>query len=429
MVNKMTRFIVTFTLLLLAIPAQAALVLLDRVAVIVDEDVIMQSTIDQRFSRIQSALTEDSPPVAVVKQQVIERLIVENLQLQMAEKAGIRISDEELNETLQGIAAQNQMTLEEFRQAVTDEGTSWREMREQIRQGVAISRVQQGAMRQRIQITEQEIMNFLASEVGESVTADEYNIAHILLSFPAQAETDEIQATKERADQIRQSLDEGADFETLAKTWSSSQTALEGGDIGWRKPGQLPGVLAGLPERMAIGEVAGPIKGGTGYHFIKLLRKRGAAAEGQINQSRVRHVLIKPNEIRTVEEAEALARQIRDEVVNAGADFAEVAKLHSDDSGSALSDGDLGWNRAGVFVPRFEEVIQSAELNQVSEVFQTQHGYHFLEVTERRVEDFTDRFKMGQADSYLRRQKFNDELESWLREIRDEAFVEIKVQE
>ena len=434
MMHKTTQLIATSALLLLVllllvvVPAKAALILLDQVAVIVNDDVIMQSVIEQRFYSLRKSLGDEAPPNSVLRARLIEQLIIENLQLQLAENAGVRISDTELNETMQGIAAQNQLTLEEFREVVTDEGTSWQEMREQIRQGVAISQVQQGAMRQRIQITEQEIKNFLASEIGKEITADEYNIAHILLSFPEPAGAEEIRATKDRAEQLRQEILAGGDFASLAKEWSSGQSAAEGGDMGWRKPGKLPSVFGDRVTKMTIGEVAGPIKSGTGYHLIRLLNKRGATAEGQINQSRVRHVLIKPNEIRSDEAAEALAKKLRAEVVDGDTDFAAIAKLHSDDSGSALSDGDLGWNRAGVFVPRFEEVIQISELNQVSEVFKTQHGFHFLEVTERRVEDFTERFKMGQADNYLRRQKFNEELESWLRELRDGAFVEIKIQ-
>ena len=441
MMHKPTPLLATCALLLLlvvvpavvvpavVVPAKAALILLDQVAVIVNDDVIMQSVIEQRFHSLRQSLGDEAPPEKVLRAQLIEQLIVENLQLQLAEKAGIRVSDAELNETMLGIAAQNQLTLEEFQKAVTNEGTSWQEMREQMRQGVSISQVQQGAMRQRIQITEQEIKNFLASETGKEITDDEYNIAHILLSFPPPAGAKEIQATKDRAEQLRQEILAGGDFASLAKEWSSGQSAAEGGDMGWRKPGKLPSVFGDRVTRMAIGEVPDPIKSGTGYHLIRLLNKRGAAAEGQINQSQVRHVLIKPNEIRTAEEAEELAKKLRAEVVDEGADFAEIAKLHSDDSGSALSDGDLNWNRAGAFVSEFEEVIRDSELNQVSEVFKTQHGYHFLEVTGRRVEDFTERFKMGQADSYLRRRKFNDALESWLRELRDEAFVEIKIQE
>jgi peptidyl-prolyl cis-trans isomerase SurA len=412
------------------LPSQAALVLLDQIAIIVDEDVIMQSEIEDRIRSVKGQLAAspsgNAPPDDVLQNQIVERLIIENLQLQMADRAGVRISDDELNQALRSIAGQNKMSLEQFRAAIESDGMAWREMREQVRREIAISRVQQGIMRKRIQISEQEIKNFLASEVGEAITADEYRLGHILLALPSTPVADDIRATRTTAEELLVALESGADFNSLAIEWSSGQNALEGGDMGWRKPVQLPSMFSGLVDDMTVGDVRGPIKSGRGYHLIKLLEKRGATAEGQVAQTQVRHVLIKPNEIRTDQEASDLAISLRQEVVG-GRDFSEVAKLYSDDPGSALSGGDLGWTRAGVFVPEFEETMQNIEPNQISEVFKTEHGYHFLEVTGSRVEDFSERFRMGQADNYLYNQKFDEELESWVREIREEAFVEIKI--
>ena len=215
------------------------------------------------------------------------------------------------------------------------------------------------------------------------------------------------------------------DFQSLAIEKSAGKNALDGGDLGWRKPGQLPTMFSDIAQEMAIGEVRGPIKSGSGYHLITLVQKRGAKAEGNVEQTRVRHVLVRPSEIRTGEEARELAESLQEEVLG-GRAFDEIAKLHSDDPGSALSGGDLGWSRAGVFVPKFEEVMNSLDLNKVSQVFLTEHGYHFLEVTGRRIEDFSERFKQRQAENYLRNQMFDEELEAWLREIREEAFVEIR---
>ena len=428
-----TALALLFTLSLLTLtPARAALLLLDQIAVVVDTDVIMQSEIDERFRLVKAQLVESGrrniPPDEAIRNQIIERLIIENLQLQTAANAGVRVSDEELNQTLQGIAAENNMTLEQFREMVTQDGMGWAQTRDQIRREITISHVQRGFMRQRIQITEQEITNFLASEVGETVTSNEYRLGHILLSHPDDATGDDIRATREKAAELVETLNRGADFHNLAIEWSSGQNALDGGDMGWRKPTQLPSMFAGLVDDMAVGDVAGPVKSGQGYHLIKLLDKRGAQAEGQIPQKKVRHILIKPNEIRTDEEARELAEKLRTEI-EAGEDFATVAKRYSDDPGSALSGGDLGWNRTGVFVPRFEEELQRAKLNELSHVFKTEHGYHILEVTDTRIEDFTERFKQGQAENYLRRQKFDEELENWIREIRSNAFVEFKNQQ
>ena len=426
----MKKLVPLILLMTLSWQCYPALVLLDRVAVIVDEDVIMQSEIDERLLTIKSQINAQpgakAPPAQVLEEQIIERLILESLQLQTAERAGIRISDDELNNALSSIAAQNQMDLPQFRMALAKDGVSWAQMREQVRREFAISRVQQGIMRRRIQITEQEVQNFLATELGESVTADEYRLGHILLDLPSSPTPENIRVARDKAEILADRLKGGEDFGSLAIEFSKGQNALDGGDMGWRKPAQLPSIFSDLVEEMQAGEIKGPIKSGRGFHLIKLMQKRGARAEGMVAQTEVRHILIKPNEIRTSRESFELALSLREEILG-GRDFAEVAKLYSDDPGSALSGGNLGWTRTGVFVPKFEATMQSAKLNEISGVFETEHGFHFLEVTGRRMEDFSDRFRMGQAENYLRNQKFDEELDNWLREIRDEAFVEIKI--
>ena len=426
----MRKLVPLILLLTLSSQCYPALVLLDRVAVIVDEDVIMQSEIDERLLTIKSQINAQpgakAPPARVLEEQIIERLILESLQLQTADRAGIRISDDELNNALSSIAAQNQMDLPQFRMALAKDGVSWAQMREQVRREFAISRVQQGIMRRRIQITEQEVQNFLATELGENVTADEYRLGHILLDLPSSPTPENIRVARDKAEILADRLKGGEDFGSLAIEFSKGQNALDGGDMGWRKPAQLPSIFSDLVEEMQTGEIKGPIKSGRGFHLIKLMQKRGARAEGMVAQTEVRHILIKPNEIRTSRESFELALSLREEILG-GRDFAEVAKLYSDDPGSALSGGNLGWTRTGVFVPKFEATMQSAKLNEISGVFETEHGFHFLEVTGRRMEDFSDRFRMGQAENYLRNQKFDEELDNWLREIRDEAFVEIKI--
>ena len=426
---KFIALLTTLALTSLSVSSYAALVVMDRIAVVVDQDVIMQSEIDERMKSIKAQIAADpktqAPPDDALQGQVIERLVLENLQLQTADRAGIRISDDELNEALSGIASQNQMTLTQFRIALANDGVSWAAMREQVRREFAISRVQQGVMRRRIEVTEQEIDNFLATEVGQSVTSDQYRLGHILIALPPNPTAQDIRAMRDMAEGISTQLQEGADFGSLAIEFSEDQNALEGGDMGWRKPAQLPSMFSDLVADMKAGDIKGPIKSGRGFHLIKVMEKRGATSEGQIEQTQVRHVLIQPNEIRTEGECQDLATSLREEIVG-GREFAEVAKLYSDDPGSALGGGDLGWSRAGVFVPEFESTMEAMEVSELSEVFKTIHGYHFIEVTGRRVEDFSERFKMGQAENYLRNQKFDEELDNWQREIRDKAFVEIK---
>lgn len=408
---------------------QASTHIMDKIIAVVDDDVIMESELTLRRNAVQSQLSSAQqrlPAEDILNKQIVERLIVESLQLQMAERAGVRISDEELNGAMLSIAQQNKLSLADFRIQIENDGISYVDMRDQIRRELAINRVQQGVMRRRIQVSEQEIKNFLSSEVGELVTADEFRLSHILLPIPEDADADAIRHVKDEAEKLIHDLSDGADFNTKAIEMSAAPDALDFGDLGWRKAVQLPTMFTDIAPQMEVGEVRGPIRSGSGYHILKLMQKRGAQAEGQIPQTQVRHILIKPSEILNDEEAADLAESLRQEIVN-GRDFEEVAKLNSDDPGSALSGGDLGWNKAGTFVPEFEGQMNHVEMHVLSPVFRSQHGYHFLEVTGKRIEDFSDRYRMGQADSYLRNQKFEEELQTWLRELREDAFVEIRI--
>lgn len=417
-------------LVLVANQSYAAVNVMDRIVAVVDEDVVLESEMQQRMRSVRAQLANSPanqvPPEEVLRKQIVEHLVVESLQLQMAERAGVRISDEELNEAMNRIAAQNNLSLPDFQRAIEADGISYVQMRDQVRQEIAVNRVQQGVMRSRIQITEQEIKDFLSSEVGQVITADEYRLAHILLPIPEDATAAQIRAVQQEANSLASRIENGADFQSLAVERSAGQNALDGGDLGWRKAVQLPTMFSGVAQEMDIGEIRGPIRSGSGFHLVKLVEKRGAQAEGQVPQTRVRHVLIQPSEIRTDQESFELAQTLRDEVLS-GRDFEEVAKLYSDDPGSALSGGDLGWSRAGSFVPAFEDMMKRVPMNEISEVFHSVHGYHFLEVTGKRIEDFSERFKMGQAENYLRNQKFDEELENWIREIREDAFVEIRI--
>jgi len=245
---------------------------------------------------------------------------------------------------------------------------------------------------------------------------------------PDDANAEQIAQVRSEAEGLLKQLKDGADFKTLAIEKSKGQNALNGGDLGWRKAVQLPTMFSDIVPKMDVGDVRGPIKSASGFHLIKLLDKRGAQAEGLVKQTRVRQILIEPTEIRSDQEALELAQNLRKQVVN-GRDFGEVARLFSNDPGSALSGGDLGWNRAGAFAPEFEKMVQKMKIDEISPVFKTSKGYHFLQVTGRRTEDFSKEYKRNQAENYLRRQKFDDELESWIREIRDNAYVDIRIQE
>ena len=420
---------VALLLSVLPLLAQSATTIIDRIAIVVDEDVIMQSELEERFEAVRSQISSQKnarmPSDDVLNKQIEEQMIIESLQLQRAERAGIRISDEEINNTLAQIAKENNLSLNEFQDALTMDGISWSGMRSRVSRELKINRLQQGTMRRRIQVSDQEIKNFLSSELGSNLTADQYRLGHILIPIPENPSNNDLKTASSQANSIFAKIEEGDDFRALAIEFSSAQNSLEGGDLGWRKAAQLPTIFSDLVHNMEIGETRSPIRSGRGFHILKLFNKRGASTEGKIAQTRVRHVLVQPNEIRSEKEANDLALSLRNEVVE-GRDFEEIAKLYSDDPGSALSGGDLGWSRKGIFVPEFEEIMADSEINELSNVFQTVHGYHFLEVTGRRIEDFSERYRMSQAENFLRNQRFDQELSNWLREIREDAFIESK---
>ena len=420
---------VALLLSVLPLLAQSATTIIDRIAIVVDEDVIMQSELEERFEAVRSQISSQKnarmPSDDVLKKQIEEQMIIESLQLQRAERAGIRISDEEINNTLAQIAKENNLSLNEFKEALTVDGISWSGMRSRVSRELKINRLQQGTMRRRIQVSEQEIKNFLSSELGSNLTADQYRLGHILIPIPENPSNNDLKTASSQANSIFAKIEEGDDFRALALEFSSGQNSLEGGDLGWRKAAQLPTIFSDLVDNMGIGETRSPIRSGRGFHILKLFNKRGASTEGKIAQTRVRHVLVQPNEIRSENEANDLALSLRTEVIE-GRDFEEIAKLYSDDPGSALSGGDLGWSRKGIFVPEFEKIMADSEINELSSVFKTVHGYHFLEVTGRRIEDFSKRYRMSQAENFLRNQRFDQELSNWLREIREDAFIESK---
>jgi len=406
----------------------AAPIVIDEIAAIVDEDVVTRSEIDNRLKTLKAQAKNPTslPPDRILREQIVERLIIEKLQLQMARRAGVRVSDAELNDAMRRIAEQNQLTLESFRRALEQDGLSYNDMRQQVEQEIIISRVQQGIMSSRIEISTDEIEDFLATEAGQELTADEYRIGHILIPIGSDPSRESIAQAKSEADAVVAALQSGGNFQSLAMEKSGGQNALEGGDLGWRKPSALPTLFADIAIDMKVEDIRGPIRSSSGFHVIKLLQRRGATAEGLINQTRVRHVLIKPNEIRSLEEARQLAEDLRAEIMD-GREFGEVARLYSEDPGSALSGGDLGWNTGDEFVPAFESMMRATAEGELSPVFQSNYGFHFLEVTGQRVEDFSDLFKRNQVENYLRGQSFEEEVDDWIREIREDAFVEVRI--
>lgn len=409
---------------LLAAPAHASQSL-DRIVALVDDDIIMESELVERVATIRVRMKEQNtpiPPDDALTQQVLERMIVESIELQMADRAGIRVDDNRINETLENIARQNDMTSEQFRRTVVDEGIGWRNLRDQIRRELVVGQLRQRRVGGRIQITDQDVDNFLNSEVGKTNLAPDYRLSHILLPT-----TDgDMAAAEEKALQVYKELQAGADFARLAAQYSAGEQALSGGDLGWRKAAQLPTLFADTVLDMKVGQISKPIRSASGFHIIKVNEIRGGT-EQFVQQTKVRHILIKPNEIRSEEESRHLIDEIRKRILAGKDDFATLAKTYSDDPGSALQGGDLGWVNPGMMVPQFDERMNTGKPNELSEPFRSQFGWHILQVQERRNQDMSEEFRRGRARQMLQRRKFDEELEAWLREIRQSSYVEVKL--
>ena len=419
--------LVALIILLVSLQASAQIKVLDKIVAIVDDDVVLKSELDQRMDAIVAQLTQSGtqmPPEKILEQQVLERLISERLQLTMGYDSGVRISDEELNQAIARIAASNKISVAQYIEQVTLQGSSISAMRGEIRNELTIMRVQQGKVMRRIRISEQELDNFLKSEEGRFVTSPDVNIGQILLSISSDSNRKSIDQVVGRADLLFNQIEQGADFRAIAIANSADQSALQGGDLGWRKMAQLPGVFIDAVEKLDIGEVSQPIRSAAGYHLIKLYERRGGE-EQLVEQHFARHILIKPNQIRDQKTTINQLNELRKRSI-AGEDFAILAKEFSEDPGSALSGGELGWSTPGMFVPEFEQTMSTIAVNDISEPFASQFGWHILQVTERRQQDFSSEILRNKAQSMLRQRKYEEELQVWLQEIRDEAFIEIK---
>ena len=401
---------------------------LDRIVAVVDKDVVMESELNTRVEAINRQLADrniNRPPENILKKQVLEQLIVENIQLQLGKRGGIRIDDWTLNDAISRIAERNQMTVEEFKKNLEADGLSFSQAREQIRREMIINRVRQRQVAQRIQVSEQEIDNFIESPEGQSQLQAEYRLGHILIATPDNPTPDQIRAADSEAKAIYSQLKKGSNFQELAIAKSKGQNALNGGDLGWRKADQLPTLFANEAAKMTRGQISEPVRSPGGFHIFKLMDTRGENKVLQ-EQVHVRHILVKPNEIRSDLEARMLAKNLYDRV-QSGEEFSELAKAYSDDTASALNGGDMSWISPDALVPEFRTVMLNIPEKTVSEPFRTTYGWHILEVLGKRKSDISNQVRRSRVRELLSNRKFEEELQVWLREIRDQAYVEIKL--
>lgn len=421
--------LLSLMLVTLALTARAEPKLLDRVVAVVDDDIVMESELIERAAAIREKMRNRNtpvPPTDILLDQVLEQMIIENIELQLADRAGIRISDNDINDTIKNIARQNKMSTSDFQEALAKEGVSYRQLRDQIKREMTITQLRQRRVAGRIQVSDKDIENFLNSDLGKTNLAPDYRLGHILIAVPQSASPSEKNVAEEKAYRLYEQLRTGADFAELAVTHSSGQNALQGGDLGWRKAAQLPTLFSDTVLDMSKGDVAEPIRSPSGYHIIKVVDVRGGT-EHVIEQTEVQHILIKPNEIRSSADARDLISDIRQRISSGKDSFDDMAKTYSDDPGSALDGGKLGWVNPGSMVPEFEQMMKDTAPNAVSPIFQTQYGWHILEVTGRRTQDMSEEIRRNRAREMIRRRKFDEELDSWLREIRQNAYVELRL--
>ena len=407
---------------------EAKIELIDRVIAVVDSGVIMESELNLRVQDIIGRLRSEGtelPPKELLEEQVLERLIIEEIQLQIGDSAGVKISDAELNRALSMLASQNSMNLEQFKESLDANNSSYSKLRDSVRKELIIQRVQRGKVGANIEISEQEIENFLNSEEGRSKLAEQYNVQQILLSLNSEAPESEVNSTKEKGANIIRRYNEGESFEKLAATYSSDQNALEGGSLGWRKATELPTLFSDVVTKMKVGEASELIRSGAGFHIIRLAEKRGDVVKFE-DQTLVRHILVQPSEIRSEKQTKDLMNEIFQKLVD-GEDFKQLARQHSEDPGSKMEGGELGWSAPDTFDPAFEGVMNSADIGEVSTPFQSSFGWHILEVLDRRNEDISDDVRKNRAYSIIFNRKFEQELQRTLIELRSESYVDIKL--
>lgn len=425
---KVTAFIATVLLAYSSLQVHAVYQELEAIVAIVDDDIVLASELKNRYDQVTKQMRSAEmqlPPNDVLISQLMERLILESIQLQQARRRGIEIDDETLTRAVMSFAQGNNMTLQQFQQALAADGMSYRGFREEIRTEMIISRLQRGIINRRISISEQDVQGLLNSPYYQQLFSDEYRVGHIMLSLEERASDEVVARALGEARELVKELRDGADFAQMAIARSSSSRALEGGDLGWRRAGELPSLFAEDVLSMSVGDIANPIQTTSAIHIIKLLEQRGAGMQ-RVEKTQVRHILVQPSEIRSPEETADLIQDIGAQL-SEGADFAELAKTHSQDPASALNGGDLGWATPDQFVGQFGEVMQTTEIGDISEPFLTQFGWHILQVLDRREEDMSEEARQNMAVEILHKRRFEEEQQEWLKEIRDEAFVEVRL--
>ncbi len=412
-------------LLTLACTGAAADEMLDRIVAVVNDSVVLQSEFEDEMRGVREQISRNNmraPPRSELRRQVLERLVLQRLQLDAASDAGIDVDEATLDAAVRRVADNNNLGLSEFRDALLAEGMTMSSYRERLRREITLGRLRQEEMRQRVDVTPREIEEFLDQQ-GDSET--EYRLAHILISVPEAARPAAVQEAGTTAEQVRRELGDGEDFASVAAARSDSRTALDGGDLGWRERGEVPSVLSDDIDDLEPGEVSRILRSPSGFHIFRLSDRRTGERE-MVTETRARHILIETNDVVTDRDAETRLENLRQRI-ESGDSFEELARANSDDAGTASRGGDLGWVTLGTMVPAFEEEMSRTEPGEISAPFESQFGWHIVEVLDRRERDATDEYLRSRAARQIQQRKEEEEVQLWLRQLRDEAYVDYRL--
>ncbi|WP_370530748.1 peptidylprolyl isomerase [Methylophilus aquaticus] len=408
---------------------KAAIEKMDRIIAVVDQSVITERELTDRTEAIKAQMLKkgaEVPPQDILQKQILERLIVDSLQLQLAGQTGIKIDDAQLDKTIERIAEQNNLTMPAFKKALQDDGTNFYKFREDIRNDIIIARLREREVDNKVNISEAEIDNYLTSQESQG-DLDEFNMSQILIRLPEDSSPEDIQKARARTEQVIKALSEGMTFEQASASFSDAPNALEGGSLGWRSGQQMPAQFLEIIKTVEAGGVTRPIRSGSGVHILKLNDRRASNNSMIVDQTHVRHILLKPNEILSDKEARQKIDGIK-ERLDHGTAFEDMARQYSDD-GSASSGGDLGWLNPGDTVPVFEKAMSELAINEISAPIRSQFGWHIIQVLERRKQDMSKESKRLKARQEIRARKAEEAYNDWIREMRDKAFVELRLED
>ncbi len=412
-------------------PAVAADVAkIDRIVAVVDQGVITENELQDRVRIVSDQLAKQGtklPPADVLKKQILERLVIDRLQLQFAAETGLRVDDSQLDKTIGRIAEQNKLDVPQFQEALRSQGISFSKFREDMRNEIILARLREREIDNRINVSEAEIDNYLLTQSSRQDVQDEFELGHILIRAPEEGSPEELQKLKAKAEQALKELQGGADFAQVSAAYSDAPNALEGGDLGWKKTGQLPTLFVDALKPLKKGQLTAILRSPNGFHILKLNDRRGASSPMVIEQTHVRHILVKTSEVVSEDEAKHKLETVKERLANGG-DFAELARLYSEDA-SAAGGGDLGWVNPGDTVPQFEEAMNALQPGQVSALVKTQFGWHLIQVMERRQQDMTREAARFKARQEIRARKGDEAYQDWVQELRDRAYVDIRLED